>query len=98
MCRAMIDKNSETSCFGGIFLKKEPLVKINSPKPSSVSIMTVFLGFDLNLRNSASAPLKSGNTSSIYGCIVDAMWTSDSSHQHIWLLDGNITYIWHQKL
>lgn len=59
--------------------------------------------FYLNLHNSTSAPLKSWNTSSIYGCIVGA--TVDvglHSPEYLAALLGmrrehNILYIWHQK-
>lgn len=59
--------------------------------------------FYLNFRNSTSAPLKSWNTFSIYGCIVDA--TIDvglHSPEYLTALLGvrrerNILYIWHQK-
>lgn len=59
--------------------------------------------FYLNLHNSSSAPPKSWNTSSIYGCIVDA--TVDvglHSPEYLAALLGmrrehNILYIWHQK-
>lgn len=59
--------------------------------------------FYLIFHNSTSAPLKSWNTSSIYGCIVGA--TVDvglHSPEYLAALlkmrqEHNILYIWHQK-